>query len=69
MAVEKATQSYYPWYVLGLGQKKLGFDSSAITSFNRVLQICPRHADALSRLAELERPQWPFAKLLGRFRR
>jgi tetratricopeptide (TPR) repeat protein len=69
MAVEKAPQAYYPWYVLGLCQTKLGFDSAAATSFNRVLQICPRHADALSRIAELERPQWPFAKLFGRFRR
>jgi tetratricopeptide (TPR) repeat protein len=66
VAAEKSPQSYYPWYVLGLNQRKLGFDSAAIGSFNRVLQICPRHADTLSRLAELDTPQWPFAKLFGR---
>lgn len=69
IAVEKAPTAYYPWYVLGLCQSKLGFDSSAITSFNRCVQLCPRHADSLSRLAELERPQWPFMRLLCRFRR
>jgi tetratricopeptide (TPR) repeat protein len=69
MAVEMAPQSYYPWYVLGVCQKKLGFDSAAVASFNRVLQICPKHSDALTRLTELQRPQWPFAKLLGRFKR
>jgi len=68
-AVEKAPTAYYPWYLLGLCQAKLGFDSSAIASFNRCLDLCPRHADALSRLAELERPQWPLLRRLGRLLR
>jgi tetratricopeptide (TPR) repeat protein len=68
MAVEKAPQAYYPWYVLGLCQAKLGFDSAAITSLNRCLQICPRHDEAQSRLAELQRPHWPFTRLFNRFR-
>ncbi|HEX4414786.1 MAG TPA: hypothetical protein VH107_14220 [Lacipirellulaceae bacterium] len=66
MAVEKAPQAYYPWYVLGACQAKLGFDSAAISSFSTCLHLCPRHADALARLAELERPQWPFARIFGR---
>lgn len=67
MAVEKAPQAYYPWYVLGVCQAKAGFESAAVTSFNHCLQLCPRHEGAMSRLSELQRPQWPFARLLGRF--
>lgn len=70
MAVEKAPIAYYPWYVLGLCQSKLGFDTSAITSFNRCLDLCPRHAEALSQLAELKRPHWPLMRRLsGLFKR
>ena len=69
LAVEQAPQAYYPWYVLGVGQAKLGFDSAAVSSFNHCLQLCPRHEEARSRLAELDRPQWPFAKLWNRFKR
>ena len=68
-AVEKAPQSYYSWNVLGLCQSKLGFDAAAANTFNRCLQLCPRHADSLSRLAELQRSQWLFGCLLGRFSR
>lgn len=66
-AVEKAPDAYHAWYVLGLCQTKLGFDTSAGGSFHRCLELCPRHADSLARLAELERPQWPFARLIGRW--
>jgi hypothetical protein len=65
-AVEKAPQAYYAWYVLGLCQSSLGFDTSAISSFNRCLDICPRHAEALARLAELRRPHWSVFRRLGR---
>ena len=65
-AVEKAPDAYFAWYVLGLCQSKLGFDTSAIGSFQRCLELCPRHAESLSALAELERPHWPFARLFGR---
>ena len=66
-AVERAPQAYYPWYILGLCQTKLGFDSAATASFNHCLQICPGHADAQSRLSELSVPQWPFKRLINRF--
>jgi len=66
-AAEKAPDAYYAWYVLGVCQAKLGFDTSAIGSLRRCLELCPRHADALSRLAEIEQPRWPFAQLWGRF--
>jgi tetratricopeptide (TPR) repeat protein len=66
LAVEKAPDAYYAWYLLGLCQTKLGFDSSARVSFQHCLELCPRHAEALSRMAELERPRWPLAGLFGR---
>lgn len=66
MAVEKAPTAYYPWYVLGVCQTRLGFDTSAISSFSRCLELCPRHPESLSRLAELERPHWPLMRRLGR---
>jgi tetratricopeptide (TPR) repeat protein len=65
-AVEKAPQAYYAWYLLGACQSKLGFDTSARVSFQHCLAICPRHAEAMSRLAELERPRWPLSGLFGR---
>jgi tetratricopeptide (TPR) repeat protein len=67
LAVEKAPDAYYAWYLLGVCQSKLGFDTLSRASFQHCLQLCPRHADALSRLSELERPRWPLAGLLGRF--
>jgi tetratricopeptide (TPR) repeat protein len=65
-AAEKAPDAYHAWYVLGLCQSKLGFDTSAIGSFQRCLELCPRHAESLSQLAVLERPHWPFARIFGR---
>jgi Tfp pilus assembly protein PilF len=66
LAVEKAPQAYYAWYVLGNCQAKLGFDSSARASFQHCLELCPRHGDAMARVAELERPRWPLSGLFGR---
>lgn len=67
VAVEKASDAYYAWYMLGVCQSKLGFDTSARVSFQHCLELCPRHAEALSRLSELERPRWPLAGLLHRW--
>lgn len=66
-AAEKAPDAHYPWYVLGLCQAKLGFDNSASGSFQRCLELCPRHAESLSQLAQLKQPHWPFARIFGRF--
>ncbi len=66
LAVEKAPDAYYAWYTQGVSQLQLGFDSAVRTSFGRCLELCPRHADAHSRLAELRQSQWP---LLGTIRR
>ena len=67
MAVEKAPEAYYAWYIQGLSQLQVGFDSAARTSFGHCLELCPRHANAESRLAELQQPQWPFLRVLRRF--
>jgi Flp pilus assembly protein TadD len=66
MAVEKAPDAYYAWYLLGVCQTQLGFDTSARVSFQHSLELCPRHAEAMSRLSELERPRWPLSGLFGR---
>lgn len=65
-AVEKKTDAYHAWYVLGTCQARLGFDTSAVASFHRCLELCPRHTESLAQLVELERPHWPFARIFGR---
>jgi tetratricopeptide (TPR) repeat protein len=67
LAVERAPQAYYAWYLLGLCQLKLGFGTSSRASFQHCLELCPRHGDAVARLAELERPRWMMFSLFGRF--
>lgn len=66
VAVEMAPEAYYAWYLLGACQAKLGFDTAACGSLQHCLELCPRHAEAMSRLSELERPRWPLSRLLGR---
>jgi Tfp pilus assembly protein PilF len=69
-AVEGAPDSYYAWYQFGYCQWKLGLNHAAGQSFNRCLELCPKHEEASRRLAELDRPQWPlvrtFRRLMGR---
>jgi tetratricopeptide (TPR) repeat protein len=67
-AVEKAPQAYFAWSVLGACQAKLGFDSSARTSFQRCLELCPRHTMAMQGLSELDRTQWSIRSMLNRVR-
>jgi tetratricopeptide (TPR) repeat protein len=67
-AVERAPHAYYAWSVLGNCQAKLGFDSSARGSFQRCLELCPRHAAAMSGLAELDRSQWSLRGMLNKLR-
>ncbi len=69
-AVEMAPDHYYPWYVQGTCQFELGLDTHAQRSFQQCLELCPRHADAESRLAELQRGNWSPGRILRRiFRR
>jgi tetratricopeptide (TPR) repeat protein len=65
-AVESAPDAYYAWYVQGLSQLEVGFDSAAQASFQRCLELCPRHADAQRQLAEMQRGGWPLLRALRR---
>ncbi|HID75266.1 MAG TPA: hypothetical protein EYP56_04635 [Planctomycetaceae bacterium] len=53
-AVHAAPEQYYPWYVQGVCQMKLGFNRQARHSFDRCLELCPGHAGARNRLEKLE---------------
>jgi hypothetical protein len=66
VAVEKAPDAYFAWYVLGMCQSKLGFEKAAQDSLQHCLELCPRHSEAMSLLAGLQRPHWPLAGLFGR---
>ncbi len=58
LAVESASQAYYVWLVLGRCQQELGFTTSARNSYDRCLELCPRHQEASQRLAELGQESW-----------
>jgi tetratricopeptide (TPR) repeat protein len=65
-AVEVVPDQYHGWYLQGLCQMKLGFDHQARASFQRCHELCPRHADSLSRLNELETRGWSPLSFLRR---
>ncbi|HVC96943.1 MAG TPA: tetratricopeptide repeat protein [Pirellulales bacterium] len=67
-AVEKATDRYYPWYVQGLCQSKAGLNEPARQSFQRCLELCPRHVEADRQLVELDAHGWSLSRLLRRLR-
>jgi tetratricopeptide (TPR) repeat protein len=69
-AVEKAPDQYYAWYVQGNCQTRLEQAQAARKSFERCLELCPRHTEAQSRLAELNNRGWSPIRLFRRlFRR
>jgi tetratricopeptide (TPR) repeat protein len=69
-AVEKAPGSYYPWLIQGRCEQAIGFDRQARTSYQRCLELSPRHVDATRKLAELENQGWSLSRgvrrLIGR---
>lgn len=65
-AVEKVPDQHYAWYIQGLCQYELGLLRQARQSFGRCLELCPRHADAERRLADMERPAWPTLRSIRR---
>jgi tetratricopeptide (TPR) repeat protein len=65
-AVDAAPDCFYAWYVQGLCQMRMGLDRQARQCFERCLDLCPRHADSLSRLAELDQQSWSPARLWRR---
>ena len=59
-------QSYYAWFVQGECEQALGFDRQAETSFQRVLELSPRHVDASRKLGELANQGWSLKRGLRR---
>jgi Tfp pilus assembly protein PilF len=69
-AVEKAPDQYYAWFVQGRCQVLLDQSQPARQSFERCLELCSRHAEAQTRLVELNNRGWSPTRLVRRlFRR
>lgn len=66
VAVEKSSDSYYCWYILGVCSQKLGFVSSAQMNFSRCLELCPNHVQAEQRMFEINQSNWSVGRLLKR---
>jgi tetratricopeptide (TPR) repeat protein len=70
-AVEKASESPYTWLVQGRCEQAVGFDGPAKVSYERCLELAPRHIEATRKLAELENQGWSLSKglrrLIGRY--
>ncbi|HEV3007188.1 MAG TPA: tetratricopeptide repeat protein [Pirellulales bacterium] len=67
-AVERAPDQYHLWYVQGSCQSKAGLDQAARQSFQRCLELCPRHVEAERELAALDSRGWSLGGLLRRLR-
>jgi tetratricopeptide (TPR) repeat protein len=65
-AVEKAPDSFYAWFVRGQCEQAVGFDRPAKVSYERCLELSPRHVEASRKLAELENQGWSLSKGLRR---
>ena len=65
-AVELAPEAHYVWYVQGICQSKFGLTRAARDSFQRCLELSPRHADAEVQLQRLQRWSWSPIKILRR---
>ncbi len=65
-AVELAPDAPYVWYVQGVCQAELGLTRAARDSFQRCLELSPRHADAEEQLRRLQRWSWSPMKMLRR---
>jgi len=58
LATESVPDQAYPWYVRGSLEMALGMSRPAASSFGHCLQLCPGHADAEARLAEVRCSGW-----------
>lgn len=57
-AVQAESTAYYAWFVLGRCQQELGFTDAARNSFQRCIELCPRHEEASMRLVHLDNGSW-----------
>lgn len=69
-AVEKSPGSFYPWLIQGQCEQAMGLDRQARTSYERCLELSPRHVEAGRKLAELDNQGWSLSRgvrrLIGR---
>jgi tetratricopeptide (TPR) repeat protein len=69
-ATEKAPESFHAWFVQGQCEQTIGFDRAAKLSYERCLELSPRHVEANQKLAELAHQGWSlskgFRRLIGR---
>ncbi len=69
-ALEIAPESPFAWYVQGICQSELGLTRAARQSFQRCLELSPRHAGAEEQMRRLQGWSWSPMKILRRlFRR
>jgi tetratricopeptide (TPR) repeat protein len=64
--VEKAPDRFYTWFIQGQCEQALGLDRQARLSYERCLELSPRHIDASHRLAAVANPGWSLSKGLRR---
>jgi tetratricopeptide (TPR) repeat protein len=57
-AVRGEATAYYAWLVLGRCQQELGLTEAARMSFQRCIELCPRHEEAGMRLVHLGHGSW-----------
>ena len=65
-AVEKAPDRFYTWFIQGQCEQALGFDRQAKLSYERCLELSPRHVEASHKLAEVANQGWSLSKGLRR---
>jgi tetratricopeptide (TPR) repeat protein len=65
-AVELAAESHHAWYVQGLCQAEVGLSQPARESFQRCLELCPRHDGAGKALRHLQDWSWSPVKMIRR---
>jgi len=59
-------EAHYVWYVQGICQAELGLTRAARESFQRCLELFPRHADAEEQLRRLHKGGWSPMRMLRR---
>jgi hypothetical protein len=61
-----APDRFYTWFVQGQCEHELGLDRQATVSYERCLELSPRHLEASRKLAEITNQGWSLSKGLRR---
>jgi len=67
LALQKASDQPYPWYVLGLCQAEMEMRTAAVRSFERCLDACPGHEDARREIAAISNRGFSLTRWLRSF--